>query len=1369
MKKSIHPLRVSAIIAGLLATANLALAVDNEVWTGNPNVTASTNWSDTANWSGTSHNANDNNIYFGAANVVVAGVINSVVDTSTNCFSLNFTNTTSYNNVLIQPGQILKIDGANAGYALTVNPLGAIITTNTISGATGTLLITGPAAGGVFVASTNAVASNIAPTLDMSGLGTFIMSNTAATGALLVGDGGNRSDGVLTLAMTNYLSLSTNGTGNNAALILGDNTSNNGSSPGGLLNLGITNTILADNINVGLSKQNGATMRFNPAFTNAGANPFVYIRGFSTTAVKRWAIGDGLGQTGTSPAGSGTVDFRNGTVNAVVTTMVLGRPSNPGQPAPSSSGMLSFSAGSISVVNLTNALMTTVGTGTNQVATGTISIYGTGTFTANSVTLAVFLAGSGGSSTGTFNITNGTLAVGSIIAGGGTSTINVNGGTFIVTNTVGTAAAPLTALNLTGGTLQLSVNGTANVTNIVATTVGTSGTTTITIASVANVTIATTIPLISYTGTDPFGSLTLTPLTGGFSGTLVDNSSNGRIDLLVNPPTAGASLVWVGATNSVLTSLWDTVTPDWLNVNTLAAAVYADLDPLQFDDNASNSVVNLTTTVAPFSILVTNNARSYTISGAGKITGSTSLIKNGPGSLTLAEAGGDNFNGGIIVSNGTLVLDNASSGITGGLNIAGGSVQIGNNDANGNLPSGTLVNNGALIFNRTDALTFSTAIPGTGSLTKLNNNTLTLSGGNGFAGNLLVSAGTVRLSSNTAQGAGNIIVTNTGTVVLSVALSNNIILSGGTLGESATINPLTNDLTATAGTTSLIYEADPQNLTPGDANEMSWSNTLHGSGSIIVATVTNDATSDGGNGFRLRGTSATTFSGSITLSNNVKGELQTTVASAFSPAGTGKFYLVCGTYLGNNSTTNQVTGINNGYTEFNLRNNSSGNCVFGNDVQILGSGYTTLDPLGTAPTGASVTMGNLTIGNGQELGVYLSATPNHVIIFPTVTLTGDNARFSPKTPGFGALTSVGSDLSLGNISEQTPGSGIVMAGWRTLFLTGTNTYTGNTLVTNGTLALTGSASISNTPSISISSGTTFDVSGLTSAFTLGAGQTLTGLGATGTFAGSATLAAGAITLNYNGTPTLTVTNGTLTLNNNSLTVTNLGTILNAGSYKLISAASSGSVGAVAGAVGSSTVNVLGAGASGGALITLKIVGGELYLVVNHPPVANNVSYVRGSVNSWQIPVANLLTNASDVDISDTLTLSSVGTSTNGITLSIAGGYVSYLNANLVNDQFNYTVADGNGGSATGTVTLVAAPFTSGQSATVTVSGSSATVGFAGIPGYKYEVQRSTNLLSWVTIQTTNAPGGGVFSVTDNFSDLGTVPGSAYYRLSWNGN
>jgi hypothetical protein len=60
-----------------------------------------------------------------------------------------------------------------------------------------------------------------------------------------------------------------------------------------------------------------------------------------------------------------------------------------------------------------------------------------------------------------------------------------------------------------------------------------------------------------------------------------------------------------------------------------------------------------------------------------------------------------------------------------------------------------------------------------------------------------------------------------------------------------------------------------------------------------------------------------------------------------------------------------------------------------------------------------------------------------------------------------------------------------------------------------------------------------------------------------------------------------------------------------------------------------------------------------------------------------------------------------------------------------------------------------------------------TLFFAGLPGYGYAVQRSTNLTSWITIGTTNAPNGGSFSVTDSFSDTGGVwPSAAYYRLSW---
>jgi hypothetical protein len=48
------------------------------------------------------------------------------------------------------------------------------------------------------------------------------------------------------------------------------------------------------------------------------------------------------------------------------------------------------------------------------------------------------------------------------------------------------------------------------------------------------------------------------------------------------------------------------------------------------------------------------------------------------------------------------------------------------------------------------------------------------------------------------------------------------------------------------------------------------------------------------------------------------------------------------------------------------------------------------------------------------------------------------------------------------------------------------------------------------------------------------------------------------------------------------------------------------------------------------------------------------------------------------------------------------------------------------------------------------------------------VQRSTNLTTWASILTTNAPANGGFEVTDDFSDLGfVVPASAYYRLQWN--
>ena len=172
------------------------------------------------------------------------------------------------------------------------------------------------------------------------------------------------------------------------------------------------------------------------------------------------------------------------------------------------------------------------------------------------------------------------------------------------------------------------------------------------------------------------------------------------------------------------------------------------------------------------------------------------------------------------------------------------------------------------------------------------------------------------------------------------------------------------------------------------------------------------------------------------------------------------------------------------------------------------------------------------------------------------------------------------------------------------------------------------------------------------------------------------------------------------------------------------------------------------------------------VVTNHPPVANAASYSRNAaLNTYKITVTNLLTSASDVD-GDTIGLVTAGGSTNGALVLIGGGYVLYYNTNAVADQFTYTVSDGFGGTNSATVSINIDPTPLfGQSQIASVSGGTATLNFAGIPGYSYSVIRSTNVtfVPFNIIWTTNAPSSGVFDYTDT-----SAPSpSAFYRLQYN--
>ncbi len=527
----------------------------------------------------------------------------------------------------------------------------------------------------------------------------------------------------------------------------------------------------------------------------------------------------------------------------------------------------------------------------------------------------------------------------------------------------------------------------------------------------------------------------------------------------VSPLTPGPGLAWdmsslaIDGTIGIMYTLgdtwkgavdgnWDIATPNWATSG--APAIYAQGDIVTFDDAVVGATtVVLTTALTPASITFNNSASNYVLSGSGSLSGPIGINKNYPGTVTLTESGGDNFSGGVTVNNGTLVLDNPNSLITGNSTIGfGATLQSGINDSFGNLPSGNIALNGRLVFNRTNNLSVGNLISGFGTLIKSNNNVLTIARNNAnWTGAVTVAQGTLQLSAINALGNGTnvpITVNNGATLdVNGVTGTNSVVVSGaGVNGNGALVNnnasiqafPAMAFMTLTGNTT--IGGFNRWDLRPASSSPDTLSPTFAG-------------LSTGGQPYSLTKTGAN-FIGIVSATVDPK------LANVTVQSGTLNLE---GALTGLGNPANLLTVFNGATLElWNLAPELDKVVVLNDGATVLnGSGANVISGPIIIATNAPASAGNCTFNIG---GTYLWTT--------------------------------GGMSGRGNVIKNGVG---------TLYVSGANTYTGSTRINSGTLALFNDGTIYKTTNITISIGAALNASGRTdTTFALTNGQTLQGSG-----------------------------------------------------------------------------------------------------------------------------------------------------------------------------------------------------------------------------------------------------------------------------------